>query len=241
MYTSGPFSICEGDSGLLHTSFLYPNLQWLRNDTAIAGANNDSYYAKSAGVYTVISSIDNCPSLPSPSLVVTTRSTPAKPTISIQDSYLVSSERYYNHWYYNNSNYLTDTLQTFRIQGTGKYYVEIRYSNGCKSRSDTLNYTGASPLSVSSPQLTEVKNSRQEKSIVLFPNPATTVLKINAAGFEGSVILTVYDALGRQKITQRVTNTGIMQLDIQQLPDATYLLELKSSKGSVKKWFTKIN
>lgn len=242
MFTEGPVSFCEGESGLLQTYYLFPALQWFRNDTAIAGANDKNYFAKTTGIYTVTSSIDNCSSAPSEPVVVTALSIPTKPTVSLYNNYyLISSERYNNHWSYNGSYRDADTLQTFYLQGAGKYYVEVRNRNGCKSRSDTFNYTGVTSLSLSNPLLTDVKSSRLEQSILLFPNPARDVLKINAAGFEGSVVLIIYDAFGRQKMTQKITNTGIMQVDIQQLPNAAYLLELKSAKGSVTKWFTKID
>lgn len=71
-----------------------------------------------------------------------------------------------------------------------------------------------------------------EASVRIFPNPATDVLNVSAAGINAA-IATVTDVTGRQLLQQEMSN-GNVQVNTSKLPKGVYYLTLNDGNG--KEW-----
>jgi hypothetical protein len=76
-----------------------------------------------------------------------------------------------------------------------------------------------------------VSDSSSNTSFVIFPNPATSMVKIKNLGLEIQQI-TLYNSLGKRIL---VKTTDFNHIDVSQLSSGNYFLLLKTNEGIVKK------
>jgi hypothetical protein len=80
-------------------------------------------------------------------------------------------------------------------------------------------------------------------SIHLFPNPSADILNINFTNFEPLVLnMVIFDFLGKQVKNLAIEATvGFVTIDIRNIPDGVYLLNVNFEIGSITKRFVKQN
>ncbi|MCX7930360.1 MAG: T9SS type A sorting domain-containing protein [Chlorobi bacterium] len=142
-----PTTFCEGGSIVLSITAI-PNgysAQWLRNGTAISGANNSAYRATESGEYRIrLQRPDGCFVL-SDSIVVIVRPAPearifpaglvqlCEDSTQLLQAPLVEQSRY--QWYRDGAPITGATLASYVANTAGNYRVEITNEYGCSTRS----------------------------------------------------------------------------------------------------------
>ncbi len=119
-------------------------------------------------------------------------------------------------------------------------YGDVFTSNEIISACDTAVYMalGIMPIQTLRDTVSDTLNSGivsvelLEECTELFPNPAKDVLNINSAYAIKEV--EIYDALNRLVKRRKVNNKNI-QIDISNLSAGSYVVEINTAKGSVKK------
>lgn len=97
---------------------------------------------------------------------------------------------------------------------------------------DSINsqpYIGLSRIIIN-PNLSTNDNQFSENSISIYPNPTNSFVNIESSD-ENINQINVYDLFGRLLKSKKAFN-NIEKIDIQELPNAVYLVEIKTDKGS---------
>lgn len=124
--------------------------QWYLNGAAITGAINASFYATSAGNYSLTTNNGTCTSLQSSATLISVNSLPSQPTISNSrpltfcngDSTILSSNANNgNQWYLNGSAISNATAVNYIVKASGNYSVVTTNSNGCSATSTAVTIT----------------------------------------------------------------------------------------------------
>lgn len=153
-------AFCANDSLLLRAlgqpGYVY---QWLRNGTAMAGANADSVFVLQTGNYSVVvTDTNNCSAvigplnigvLPLPNLVISAN---GPTSFCAGDTVLLQVQNAPNqqyHWYRNQVALPGDTFPQLSVTQSGSYSIQVRGANGCVASSAALVLTSI-PLPVSS-------------------------------------------------------------------------------------------
>ncbi len=71
-------------------------------------------------------------------------------------------------------------------------------------------------------------------ALSVFPNPAHGEVKATISGTDGDAIITVFDALGRNVLSQKHIADGTLGLDLSTLAGGTYYVELANGSTSVR-------
>ena len=192
LHSTGPLSVCYGDSVLLYTTGCYEN-KWYLNDTLL-NVSGDTLFAKASGTYKVVVNNSLC-SDTSVSIVVTVHQLPPTPVISMlpADTLVATSAAYYQ-WLDHTLNAIPGaTQQHFVPSASGTYYVRITDSNGCSATSDYFQIV-----------LTNIEDQDWAPLPKIYPNPARKVFTIDLP-FAGLADITISDIAGKtmQAITQR--------------------------------------
>lgn len=137
----GPTEFCEGDSVIFKADTLSGgSYQWYNNEVPIVGASDSIFKALSSGSYTV-KVIKDGKSASSAPIVVTVKSNPPIPTISLSGRNpfceghfvaLTSSSSGSNQWYLDDLLQEGSTNQVYYAVNAGTYKVKTT-SNGCSS------------------------------------------------------------------------------------------------------------
>lgn len=132
--TSGPVTICQGDSVIL-TANEAASYLWSTNDTT------RSIVVKSAGSYSVniIDSLGN--NSYSTSSIVTVNALPATPTIAVNGNVFTSSSVSGNQWYLNGGQLSNATLQDHTATQDGDYLVMVTNSSNCSATSAPYSFS----------------------------------------------------------------------------------------------------
>jgi len=139
----GATSFCEGDSVELASSFLSGN-QWFRNGSAVLGATQQTFYAKTTGTYFLrVTQTNGGPDLYSDSINITTTVLPST-IATTEDSVCrgelaqltVDQQLGLNYTWYDQitGGSVVNTGTTFTtpgITGTASWYIELSDLNGC--------------------------------------------------------------------------------------------------------------
>lgn len=151
------------------------------------------------------------------------------------------------------------TASTFAIKGNdgtasisnlsgGTAPYSIAWSNGATTHEITALVSGRYTVSVTDAkqcfkeanvnvvQVTAVEDIADEILLSVFPNPASTEVTIMASNFNGAAKLTLTNTLGQVLIDEDVDElTLLRKINVSQLAQGVYLLELHSDKVNVAK------
>lgn len=178
------------------------------------------------GVYTVTSTVNNCTSSPSVTIVNVVNG-PGIPTITQNGNILTSSSVNGNQWCNQNGPIVGAVNQNYTATVSGSYYVVVT-SSGCSSSSSIINFNVLS-----------IDNNEIESALSIYPNPTTSEinLRFNANINIETGIVSLYNLVSQKVFSQYLSfENGETNFNVN-LPNGIYLLEFISNKGKIK--FTK--
>ena len=79
----------------------------------------------------------------------------------------------------------------------------------------------------------------ESTSLVLYPNPASTMITVRRSASQGKALFVVTDELGRVVVRTTTPAVGDMALDIRQLPTGCYILTVEEGDRSIRSRFIK--
>ncbi len=211
-------TFCSGDSTILSSSDSFGN-QWYKNGTIISGANGIVLNVANSGIY--IDTVTNNSGCYTVSSIITIVSNPlpSKPIISWNGAQFSTSATGVNYqWLLNNSPVSAATNSTYKPNQIGSYKVQVADSNGCKNVSDSFSLV---VTAVNNPNTTPVSHIAK-----LFPNPATTQIKVQ---FEGIPVTNVTIQLvnsNGQVIRQTNTHNQTTDIPLNELISGFYFLKV---------------
>lgn len=152
------------------------------------------------------------------SVNVTVHPLPSAPAILQVGEWLISSYNNGNQWYFDGSlipGETNDSLNWVTQGMNGVYTLEYTDGNGCSEFN-----TGSTVVIINNIGIEE--NSAFE--VNLYPNPTNAVLNIELA--ESVDLLMVTSLNGQVLMTRQDLNAGIQQLDLTDLADGTYIIQM---------------
>ncbi len=208
-FCAGTTSTLRVNTGGAITGITY---QWYRNGIAIPGAVNGSYMATLSGIYTCYVNIaGSCATTTAPD-TITVYPTP-RPFTTFDGTYYIANPGYVTYqWYLNTIAIPGATTTTLKPFVNGSYRVRVTDPNNCSAYSIEQNIYNVGVTNINA------------TDIAVYPNPATTTLRITApvsvtaqiSGIDGKTILIQPNA---------------EQINIAELPSGLYLLQLYSATG----------
>ena len=214
---SSAASFCSNSDATLTSNTASAN-NWYKDGIAIAGANNISYLALAAGVYTdTIISVGGCKvgSLP---ISLTTIDAPVKPTISWNGSEFSTAAATSVQWILNNVSINGANSTTYKPAAIGVYKVEVSNDNGCTNKSDDFNLV---VTALNNPATTSLSNLAS-----VFPNPASPVLLVKfreAPNTTLEIRLLTNDGRTVQLVK---TKDKLTSIPINNLPSGNYFIKI---------------
>lgn len=206
--TSGSTNFCEGDSVSLfaNTGAGY-SYQWRKGGADIAGANNSSYDAKTSGSYAVAVTDGNTCENESAPVVISV--TPAPVPVITRNGNVLSTGTFASYqWRKDGQPISGATSQTYTMTGNGNYSVTVTDgTTGCSGTSANFNPVGISGV------------SNVGYDVKIYPNPASSVVHIDAPAVV-NVMITTLD--GKQVLQQ----DNAKDIDILRLPNGVYMIRV---------------
>ncbi len=157
--------------------------------------------------------------------VVTVIPSPNKPSFTLDGDTLISSSKYDNQWYRNDSLLVNDTSQDLIISDLGEYLVNVtNEANGCSTSSDSMEVDSIAGIN----QLSEIRNQ-----LSIYPNPFSNeiFIKINSSVENlNDWNLQVKDVLGRTVYSKQSLNY-INDIDLSYLSSGVYFITVINNTG----------
>jgi hypothetical protein len=100
------------------------------------------------------------------------------------------------------------------VAGNNKITVDVIAENGSNIKTYNINVTRGSTSGV---------EDFQQPPVVAYPNPASNQITVN--GLSGNGILSVFDAVGRERIRQTITSSQEI-IAVNALPAGIYLIRI---------------
>ena len=190
--------------------------EWLRNGIEISGANAESYTAATTGTYSVIVSNGSC----AETIAGTVVSAAPVPTITfIVPDELETGVFTTYQWFKNGVAIAAANSRLITESGAGSYTVVVTNGSGCTD-------TSAAYIVNSGGGGTAVATVSTNDNIIIYPNPATSELHIEAPrGVEVSVRVLAMD--GREVIA----NTTTAMINVGALVNGIYLVQIYDTNG----------
>lgn len=205
--------ICNGESSQLFAtvtggSGTYTYI-WASNPTGLTSSLYNPYINPTATtIYSV--TVSDGSSTVTASLTITVLELPAQPSISVNDTLLVSSSASNNQWFYYGNPVNGGTNQVLDPDLPGSYQVQVIDSNGCGSPlSEPYEYI-----------ISGVKDLSADNFISLSPNPAQNVVMVNGNFNGNDYSIYLCDYTGRIVSSQKNRNTLILS----ELSSGAYLV-----------------
>ncbi len=217
-------SVCYGHNITLKASG-GTNYSWSPS-TGLNATTGDSVIATTSTTttYTVTSTGGNC-NHATAQIVVTIIPSPNKPTFRQDGDTLISSAKYDNQWYRNDTLLLNDTTQYLIITILGEYRVNVlNEANGCSTSSDSIDITtltGINQLSMNSYQLSVFPNPTSGKVFITLNSSVADIKDWN---------LQLTDVLGRTLYTMPSLNYT-NEIDLSNLSNGLYFLTVINKTG----------
>lgn len=192
---------------------------------ASSTAQNPTVTYNTAGSFNVTLTVANAGGSDSEtqSSFVTVFGLPAAPTVTNNSGTFQSSYATGNQWYNAGGPIAGATGQTYTPGVNGSYYVIHTDANGCVS-------TASSPT-----WLTASVDEWLFDDLKIFPNPIGNQFTVSWSSTEVAVTgIRIYDATGRMIYSSKPTGTTIT-IHTHHLPAGSYILELATPKGNVRK------
>jgi len=212
---SGGASICHGNPVDLYINGATSGMsyQWFDNGVAIAGATSDSYVADTVGLFSVSISIGSC----SETLAGTNVIGQPNPVIGLDHSDILFTGSFSTYqWLYDGSPISGANSSTYVESTNGNYQVIVTNRYGCV---DTSNVYVVGPLSVAN--VNGVNNE-----IKIYPNPATSVINI-----EASVVVNIVVTSLDGKVVIRADRSN--QVDVSNLAGGMYMIMVYDENNSL--------
>jgi len=197
--------------------------QWLRNSVAISAADASSYTTGTTGVYSVVIGNGGC----SEDIAGPTVMAPPSPVITfIAPDELVTGSFSTYQWYLNGVAIAGANSASYYFTLGGVYTVEVTDANGCATTSAPYTVAGTNGVNI------VVTNP----AVTIYPNPAGSVLHIDASVVVNATILTID---GRQLM--EVSNAK--NIDISNLANGMYMIQVYDENNMLLKTakFAKMN
>jgi len=222
--TIEPDSVCKGTGAQLEASngIAYfwsaaPGLEATYSQSVSVSPQNTTNY-----VVTGLSAL-GCTNTASATLTVI--NPPQTPTISQQDTILISSPANSYQWFVNGLEIEGATSQLHVPQVNGNYNVRIFNDFGCTSISNPFNVTGVS-----------IEHVQVNSLIQVFPNPADRILNLEAnSPIEEYVI---FDSTGRLIMQVSANKSLTLAIQIDELVSGIYTLRIQTQQGIQSVLFT---
>jgi hypothetical protein len=189
---------------------------------------NSSANSSMNGVYTVTSTVNNCTSSPSVTIVNVVNG-PAIPTITQNGNILTSSSVNGNQWYNQNGPIVGAVNQTYTPTVSGSYYVVVT-SSGCSSSSSVVNFN---VLSIDDNELGD--------GLKIYPNPTSSEINLEFNSNNSLELrnVSIFNLVGQEVYNENLHfENGFSKFNVN-LPNGIYLLIL-NSKDNKTKIFKKI-
>jgi hypothetical protein len=193
--------------------------------------------ACSAGSSQLNYSVANQQILPSPALIsidtIILYETPASPNISFDsiNQMLYTPDLGYSYqWYVNGAPITGANSATHLVLQTGTYSLIAINSNGCMAFSDTLTAT----ILINNVSVTETKSDEP----ILYPNPNNGLFHIEVPALWLESSCTISNLFGQIMWEGQLSNE-LNYLNLQELNNGTYLLELEKNQIKIHYRFVK--
>jgi hypothetical protein len=206
---SGVLEICHGTPVTMsvaggRSGFTY---QWFRNGVAVAGATSTSLTTDSAGTYTVLVSNGTC-SVTISSVRVTTFTAPV---INVATGTLLYTGTYaYYQWYLNGVAISGANSNIYNASLPGVYTIVVRSASGCVDTSAGYVVSGGGGTVVANLNAQDIK---------LYPNPTTSIVRIDAPLAVDVVIMSIDG-----KVVMEANEATSM--DVSSLSSALYVIKV---------------
>ncbi len=188
-----------------------------------------------AGTYTVTIT----DSLLATATATVTITNPAQPVITATGTTLSTNFTAVGFkWYLNGVFIPNATSSTYTVTQNGNYTIEVNTGGGCLDTSAIYNFNTIG-----------INESFLNNNVVIFPNPASNLITIKfdatllAASAKQDVLVDIQNELGQSikkaGMKQLVNGKNEMTLDIADLPNGIYFIQIKNQNTSVNKKFIK--
>jgi hypothetical protein len=185
-----------------------------RNATRVAALNSTGNYQASVTVF-------GCQS-PVSTRRITVLANPGLPVITVAGNVLTAPGNYVHYdWIYNGDT-LDAHTQTITATGSGVYIVVVYNASGCfrASNQRTVTVTAVDPT---------IENSK----IVVYPNPASSNLRISL-GSGNPDFIGLFNSLGQiADIPKFEKSNGFINIDIQNLVPGNYWVRFQSLNKTI--------
>jgi len=190
--SANPAEICEGESSQLNAFATGGSGNYTYQWSPTTGLNDPNIQNPVATpdettVYSVV--VNDGTDEVTGEVTLTVNPVPETPTVTQQESMLVSSAEEGNQWYDSNGIIEGATGQTYTPTATDDYYVIVTNEFGCESEQSNIYhfiYTG----------LIEISSN---ENVIIYPNPFLNQFTVDYSLKNVSkVTITVYDTYGRQ-------------------------------------------
>ena len=154
------------------------------------------------------------------------RAYPAVPQISVDGRRLISTPAYSYQWLYNGNELHNGAGREYEASLSGSYSVRVIDSNGCSRTSEVYELVLTSVL------------QKDERGVLLYPNPAGDELVVELAQAPAGAVIEVRNILGivvRQMESYEERNV----LSLDRLPAGTYYLTIHRGAETMVKKFIK--
>jgi dienelactone hydrolase/subtilisin-like proprotein convertase family protein len=200
-------SICQGTTATLTvTNVPFSTYSW--NGVS---SNTSSATVSNAGTYSVTTTDANACSATSNTITISVNSA-TTPTITQDGFTLTSSTASSYQWFLNGVAIAGATSQTYTATENGSYSVQITDNNGCSATSNPVTINTVNVLNV------------QHDQISIYPNPAHSVLTIDAVALK-SYSVTIFAANG-QLIFASNDVQGVSEISVQHWTAGVYLVHV---------------
>jgi trimeric autotransporter adhesin len=213
-------SFCWGGSSTLSVGLVSGSgpatYQWDMGGTAIAGATNATYTARTPGIYTasVTVVLAGC-EINSDTATVTEFPLP-NPHITQSGSYLSTENYFVTYTWSSSTSVLPSTVDSTLIPAPGTYYLVVIDTNGCQSAAASITVTRLPNEGVV---------ALAGKDINVFPNPAQTTIQIVSP-------IMVRAVVGSMDGKTLIDQPNATSVDISKLADGVYTLMLYDAAGN---------
>lgn len=261
-----PSTVCEGAEVQVKAAFTNggdtPKIMWLLNSNLIDGAIDDSITVSGIfGVGTVscrVISSQSCvdeqtkvesvdiSSVPfvTPTIQITGPDTAVcvNETVLIESTITNGGTSPTYDWYLNN-NLTTINMDFFQLDSLREGdIIQAVLTSSEECPSDNQVFSNEITLETKSCTSSAIDIS-DNYDISLFPNPVDNILKIEAQGFTGELILSIFNAQGSEMATKKVklgVSAGqMLEIKTPNYPSGTYFLNLKNKELSTTRLFIK--
>ncbi|MBI3235440.1 MAG: T9SS type A sorting domain-containing protein, partial [Bacteroidetes bacterium] len=221
-------SFCQGSSVTLKTNassnYTY---QWVKDGSAIGGANTDSLVVNASGNYHIIIDVPGgCGDTSSdvsvtvkPKVTISAINGPTNPGFNTTKSYTVAKQAGVTfNWIVTNGTILNGQgTDSINVQWGNPATASIKVYAECAD-TVTLNLTIVGGIQTA-------KNSIRAE---IYPNPTNDILNIDASQFKSNYMIRLVDLSGKTLYTHQQSAAG-STLDMSGLPAGSYIIELSSN------------